>query len=354
MPWIVAPLLALTGAATARGELAIEVRPDAGLRPEIRVHADVGATCVIESKNELGAGHWLARAVLEMTSSTEAWLDPVPVGGSGRFYRSTAVTKPAVEPLADMVWIPAGTFTMGSPEDEAARVEWEGPQTVVTLSQGFWMSRYEVTQRQYQDLMGTNPSFFSDDPDRPVEQVSWNDAQRFCERLTAREIAAGRISARFAYRLPTEAQWEYACRAGTTTRYSFGDDPDSSRIGAHAWTASNSRVAERPPGISWESEDGFYYQTSKVGQKLPNPWGLHDLHGNVYEWCRNRWELYPGGTVSDPTGPASGAFGVMRGGGWRTDKTQCRSAFRYGIGIFDDDAREYLGFRVVLVLTLVP
>jgi eukaryotic-like serine/threonine-protein kinase len=172
-----------------------------------------------------------------------------------------------------MVWIPPGTFLIGSPEDEVDRSENEGPQTQVTLTQGFWMGKHEVTQGEYLAVVGSNPSYFNGvqgetdygtDLNRPVESVSWDDAVAYCAALTARERAAGRAPMSYAYRLPTEAEWEYACRAGTTTRFSYGDDPGYTHLRDYAWYEGNS---ER--------------QTHPVGQKLPNPWGLYDMHGNV-------------------------------------------------------------------------
>jgi formylglycine-generating enzyme required for sulfatase activity len=177
-----------------------------------------------------------------------------------------------------LVLIPKGTFTMGSPENEAGRIEDEGEHQV-TISRDYYLGVYEVTQEQYEQVMGTNPSYFQgdhvaerdpktgvvkeiDSSNHPVEQVSWEDAVEFCERLSElpEEKAAGRV-----YRLPTEAEWEYACRAGTNTKYSFGDD--EGQLGDYAWFEANSGG------------------THPVGQKQPNAWGLYDTHGNVFEWC---------------------------------------------------------------------
>ena len=243
-----------------------------------------------------------------------------------------------IEPTANMVFIEPGTFIMGSPDTEEDRNNDEGPQTTVTISKGFWMGRFEVTQQEYTDVIGSNPSYFKA-PDgteilnRPVESVSWFDATNYCGMLTERERSSGRITSGYEYRLPTEAEWEYACRAGTTTRFSYGDDPGYTQLELFGWYYDN-------------SDTGSGKMTHPVGQKFPNPWGLYDMHGNVYEWCLDWYGNYPGGSVTDPTGLGSGFFRVHRGGYWNRDGRDCRSAFRYG----GDPTSAYfdIGFRVVL------
>lgn len=252
------------------------------------------------------------RAVLTVTSGT-----PAPSG---------------------MVWIPPGTFTMGSPSSERNRGSDEGPQTVVTISRGFWLGKYEVTQREYLAVTGSNPSLFKVDLDRPVEQVRWYEAVEYCNRLTQQERAAGRLPAGYEYRLPTEAQWEYACRAGTTTRFSFGD---ALECGDECGTCA---IANRYMWWCGNSED----QTHRVGQKLPNPWGLYDMHGNVWEWCADWYSSsYPGGSVTDPQGPTSGSYRVCRGGIWNGNGLDCRSANRFGY--WPVSWNHNLGFRAALV-----
>ena len=210
--------------------------------------------------------------------------------------------------------IPAGTFTMGEGDDAHQ----------VTLTQSFRIGVHEVTQEQYERVMSSNPSYFKG-PQNPVEQVSWNDAVKFCEKLSAlpEEKAAGRV-----YRLPTEAEWEYACRAGTTTKYSFGDIEGA--LGDYAWYRANSGR-----------------KTHRVGEKRGNPWGLYDMHGNVWEWCQDRYGGYPKGAVTDPTGPNSGSIRVLRGGCWISPAEFCRSAFR-DRGSPSVRTRD-LGFRVTCV-----
>jgi formylglycine-generating enzyme required for sulfatase activity len=224
----------------------------------------------------------------------------------------------------ELIRIDPGTFLMGSPIDEPDRNKAEGPQMTVTFSQGFWLGKTPVTQGQYESFTGKNPSSFPEaGKEAPVENVSWNDAMKFCAALTERERAAGRLPEGCVYTLPTEAQWEYACRAGTTGSYS--GEPD-----AMAWYDKNSGGTTHP-----------------VGLKKPNAWGLHDMTGNVLEWCYDWYGDYRGGAVTDPTGPASGYFRMARGGSWRVGVIVCRSAARAG---GSPDRRDYtLGFRLALV-----
>lgn len=231
----------------------------------------------------------------------------------------------------NMVFIPPGTFRMGSPTSEVDRYSNEGPQTEVRITRGFWLGKYPVTQSEYQALIGSNPSHFTGDPSLPVDSVSWSDATNYCVRLTQQERNGGRIPANCAYRLPTEAEREYACRAWTSTRLSYGDDPEYTNLTQYGY---------------WEPP------THTVGQKLPNPWGLSDMHGNVVEWCQDWYsDSLPGGTASDPQGPPSGTYHVVRGGAWTwypNPKSSCRSAFR-SFYIFDPRFKfGDLGFRVVL------
>jgi formylglycine-generating enzyme required for sulfatase activity len=208
--------------------------------------------------------------------------------------------------------IPAGTFTMG--------VGSEARQ--VTLTKAFDLGVYEVTQEQYEKVMGKNPSYFKG-PQNPVENVNWDDAVEFCRKLS--ELPEEK-SGGYVYRLPTEAEWEYACRAGTTTKYSFGDS--DKELGDYAWYSGNSGRTTHP-----------------VGGKQPNPWGLYDMHGNVWEWCQDWYGDYPSGSVTDPTGAASGSYRVIRGGSWNYYPLLCRSAsrFRFSPGF----RHHYLGFRVL-------
>lgn len=221
------------------------------------------------------------------------------------------------------VLIPAGTFQMGSAADEADRGDDEGPPTQVTLTRSFFLGATDVTQGQYAAVMGTNPSDFKAiGPNAPVENVTWADAMAFCQKLTAREKAAGRLPTGAIFTLPTEAQWEYACRAGTTDAYA--GDPS-----AMAWYGDNSGGTTHP-----------------VASKQPNAWGLYDMSGNVYQWCLDWYGKYPGGAVKDWAGPSTGKFHVLRGGSWYYSEAYCRSAYRD----FDPGfVGNILGFRVALI-----
>ncbi len=198
-----------------------------------------------------------------------------------------------------MVLIPAGEFDMGDDSGDSD----ERPVHRVRITRPFYLGTTEVTQAQYEQVMGENPGYFTGDPRRPVEQASWDDAQEFCRRLSQKEGKE--------YRLPTEAEWEYACRAGTTTRFSFGDD--EARLGDYAWYDDNSGNSTHP-----------------VGQKRPNPWGLYDMHGNVWEWCADRYaeDYYAESPPDDPVGPSSGLVRVLRGGSWNYGPNYARSADR--------------------------
>ena len=202
-----------------------------------------------------------------------------------------------------LILIPAGKFTMGSPDSETDRDGDEGPQHEVTITKPFYMGVYEVTQEQYEQVMGQNPSSFKS-PRNPVENVFWNDAVAFCEKVsrnTGRNL-----------RLPTEAECEYACRAGTNTRFSFGESDTD--LGDHAWYWGNSA-----------------HKTHPVGQKKPNPWGLYDMHGNVWEWCQDAWHGNYNGAPTDGSAWTSGGDSphrVRRGGSWYVNANGCRSADR--------------------------
>jgi formylglycine-generating enzyme required for sulfatase activity len=225
--------------------------------------------------------------------------------------------------------VPAGTFTMGSNPDEGDREPDEGPTRKVTITKPFCVGVFEVTQEQYETVMGSNPSRFKG-PHRPVEGIWWSDAARFCERLSEK--------AERTVRLPTEAEWEYACRAGTTTRFCFGDRYGDLPEYAHYTAAllSSAPLGEALPG------------TSKVGSYKPNRWGLHDMHGNVFEWCSDWYrDSYSGLAEIDPEGAPGGAYRVLRGGSWASPPWQCRSAYRHR---FTADGRfnHLIGFRVVV------
>ena len=245
---------------------------------------------------------------------------------------------PLFPALAD---IPAGSFLMGSaPSDLVA--SWEGPQTAVTLSYPYKMGKYEITQAEYTALMSNNPSYFSGVTNRPVERVTWANAMEYCRRLTLRERQWGCLPEGWSYRLPTEAEWEYACRAGTATVFHYG-------------TALRSGMANFDGVYEYDSTLGdlvntngvHLWKTMPVGSYAPNAWGLFDMHGNTWEWCLDWWSSnLPGGTVTDPGGALSGINRSVRGGGWGNDGKYCRSAYR--LGASSEYSGNDLGFRVVL------
>jgi formylglycine-generating enzyme required for sulfatase activity len=213
----------------------------------------------------------------------------------------------------EMVLIPAGEFLMGSSDADASAFgspsTEEKPAHRVRISKPFYLGKYPVTQEQWEAVMGGNPSHFKG-PRNPVENVNWNECRQFLEKLNAK---AGTQGGKFV--LPTEAQWEYACRAGSKTRYYFGDD--ESDLEKYGWYYANSDRKTHP-----------------VGEKKPNAWGLHDMHGNVWQWCADWYDekYYAASPANDPSGPAKGLFRAARGGSWLSSSRRCRSADRFDFG----------------------
>jgi formylglycine-generating enzyme required for sulfatase activity len=278
----------------------------------------------------------------------------------------------------ELAWIPAGKFTLGSPADEPGRKSDEGPLTEVTLTKGFWLGKNLVTIREWKAVMGcgvreqltrhiadetrhdfagksqtlrelmgwsrdADPSTYlaNESDDIPMYFVSWSDAMEFARRLTEREREAGRLPVDYAYTLPTEAQWEYACRAGTTTATYAG--PNTAEVlDRIAWYASNGGAGYEGPGLG-PTHSG----PRAVGGKAPNAWGLHDMLGNVWEWCRDWYGPYSGGSVSDPTGPSHGTSRVNRGGSFGSGAHSGRAAARAANP--PAEASAYRGFRVALI-----
>jgi len=216
----------------------------------------------------------------------------------------------------ELVRIEAGSFLMGSERGDPD----ERPVRRVTISRPFYVGRYEVTQEQYAKVMGENPSRFPD-PSGPVENVSWEEAKAFCEKLSQLENAV--------YRLPSEAEWEYACRAGTQTEFYWGDAFDTS----YFWCGYNSGRRPHP-----------------VGKAKPNRWGLYDMSGNVWEWCEDWYaeDAYTSSSEVDPRGPERGSWRVVRGGSWWGTPEDCRSANR--LGYAPQRRLETIGFRVCRVI----
>ena len=213
---------------------------------------------------------------------------------------------------------------MGSPEKEAGRYKDEGPAHNATIPHGFWMDRYEVTQEQFMVLMDSNPSSTDYTSDLPVNKVTWQEAREYCKRPTKQQRTRNTIPSGYLYRLPTEAEWEYACRAGTENAYSYGDN--KVLLSQYGWWAENSNGQPKP-----------------VGRLTPNPWGFYDIHGNLFEWCLDTYRAYPGGTAYSD----SGKMKIFRGGAYYCPSSILRSACRAEPQ--KPDYRWILGgFRVVL------
>ncbi len=336
--------------ASAQTPAGLDIQTYAGLT----ITGAVGTVYSVEYVTDLtqsnNAAAWRCLEYLQLPANPYLWADKSTPATGKRFYRAVTMEAPT-----NMVFIPPGTFRMGSPTNEVDRTDNEGPQTAVVIGRGFWMGRYEVTQGEYLAVTGYNPSWFNGVPcegcpdygldlTRPVERVSWNDATNYCAQLTQRERAAGRIAANAVYRLPTEAEWEYACRAWTSTRFGYGDDP------GYTVVTNETRLTVGYTNLTnyawyWENAGD---RTHPVGQKLPNLWGLHDMAGNVGEWCQDWYGVYAGGIALDPQGPATGSARVVRGADWRYVAPSYRSAVR-GMGEPDDRYDNGSGFRVALV-----
>jgi sulfatase modifying factor 1 len=236
-----------------------------------------------------------------------------------------------------MVWLPADSFTMGSPLNETGGDANVG-QVEVTLTEGFWLGQTEITQSQWTELMGTSPwrgkSNVREGKNYPASFISWDDAISFVEKLNSKEHSSSSLPNDWEYSLPTEAQWEYACRGGKKSAFSFGDDP--SEFGIYGWSAENAFETAEPYG-------------HEVGKKRPNQFGLYDMHGNVWEWCKDNFNTkLSGGTnpVIDDEGPLR----VNRGGGWNFATKFCQSGSR--LGDTPDSRFNNLGFRIALVRVL--
>ncbi len=272
---------------------------------------------------------------LAAVTSCEDWTDPISKNDTWTKFRGEAVNFFAGTTNSigmQFVSVPAGNFMMGSPDNETDRSKDEGPQHRVTIK-AFRLGAHEVTQQQYEAVMGAgkNPSNFTTakggGPDNPVEQVSWDDAQEFCRKLEAlpAEQAAGRK-----YRLPSEAEWEYACRAGNAAAYCFG--ANAKQLGEYAWFTENSSGKTHP-----------------VGTKKPNAFGLYDMHGNVWEWCADKWhDNYTGAPTDGSAWESSGLnHRVLRGGSWSVYPRNARSAYR--VRLTPDNRLNDIGFRVVCI-----
>lgn len=294
------------------------------LIPKLTVQGPVGQTARVEWAAQL-SGPWTTWTNVVVGPEGTVLVD-LAAGVAGRLYRAVEVSQP-VGP-SGFVWIPPGTFVMGSPIGETYRGDDEIQHTV-TLTRGFWISRHEVTQGEYEMVMGSSPAGLGGSnfnpsglkgPNFPVNTVSWEEAVIYCQKLTDRERKAGRIRTDQVFRLPTEAEWEYSARAGAT-------GPTYGELDATAWQSLNSGLIMH-----------------EVGLKQPNAWGVYDMLGNVWEWCADWYGEYPTGSAIDPIGPTSGSSRVRRGGGWGFNSPGAvRLANRRGV-----TANGLMGFRPVL------
>jgi len=300
-----------------RGKLATEeltVQLDVGISAEA-VYKDKFAKMFVDDGNAQAVALFSGAAPLQGESDGAMF----STGGAGD---ELVLTMPGPGKVQlKMKQIPAGTFTMGSPMGEKDRGDDEGPMHQVVISKPFYMGVYEVTQAQWEAVMGTYPSHFSGKPAHPVESVSWEDCQKFVEKINGMGIGT--------FRLPTEAEWEYACRAGSKTVYCFGDE-----------------VAKLKEYANYENTPKYGdNSTAPVGSFKPNAWGLYDMHGNVYEWCSDWYAGYNMDKQTDPRGAAGGSDRVYRGGYWDDSSGRCRSAPRRRYS--PSYRSSSLGFRLV-------
>jgi formylglycine-generating enzyme required for sulfatase activity len=345
--WAVAPR------ASAQPRPSLGVRFSAG-HPTLSLTGAVGTVYSIQYATGLSSTNlWVDRTLLQAQGASTVWSDPSAPSTGQRFYRAVSVAAP-MDP--NLVFIQPGTFTMGSPTSEALRNSDEVQHTV-TISRGFWMGKFLVTQGDYLAVVGSNPSYFRNGIDgtnnggtgstitnelsHPVETVSWFNASNYCALRTQQERAGGLIPTNYVYRLPTESEWEYACRAGTTTAFYLGSGLHSGEAnfdGKHEYDASVGEIYN-PSGI-------YLGETTAVGSYAANGWGLYDMIGNVFEWCQDWYGTYPAGSVTDPQGAVSGSSRVIRGGDWNYFARICRSASRF----YDppDGRGSIIGFRVLL------
>ena len=308
----------------ALGQIKLQLKPGAG-ETSIVTASDLPnrGLAVVWRANESAFknGDWSPVHAFPVKKHAKAGLPLYNAGKNSAFFRLSWQYISLPDQLA---WIPPGRFQMGSPEDEPGRFMDEGPTLKAVVPHGFWMDRYEVTQKNYLNLMGENPSNTEFSPDMPVNRVTWHEAVEYCMRMTDSKRSAGLLPKGYVYRLPTEAEWEYACRAGTKGAYSYGDSAD--KLSEYGWWAGNGGDQPEP-----------------VGKLKPNPWGLYDMHGNLFEWCADAYVAYPDGSAFS----TSGTMKVLRGGAYYCPSNILRSACRAEAQ--QPDFRWILaGFRVVL------
>lgn len=337
-------VLLTLGCGLAHGQAVLDLK----WTPTVEIRGVPGSVQEVQySTSSQPSGPWTPLSLVRINQDPTYYTDTT-ANGAQRFYRSVTVG------LADtnLVWIPPGTFVMGSPDTELERGAYEGPQTTVTITRGFLMGRFEVRNLDYIEIIGSTPKDDSSLPGylaRPVRGVRWTDATNYCVSRTAADLAAGKIPPGWAYRLPTEVEWEYACRAGTTNAFNVGAslraDGD---LGVQATFNGNYPY---PADIPVSSKITFPSPTI-VGSYAPNGFGLYDMHGNVDEWCLDGFvsaqiQPYPGGSVTNYLNNTVSLHMILRGGGYNSRGKDCRSAARrtrYGFTDVDDA----IGFRVVL------
>jgi formylglycine-generating enzyme required for sulfatase activity len=306
------------------------------LSPAISITGtNAGLYAVQATSDPSGSNGWACVGLVQLPATNCLWVDTHAMSNQ-QFYR-TALTS------TNLVYILPGTFTMGSPTNEALRGtgEIDEIQHIVTISKGFYMGKCPVTQAEYLTVAGTNPSHFTGNTLLPVESVSWANASNYCALRTAQERAAGLIPTNWVYRLPTESEWEYACRAGTVTAFYLGSALHSQQanfVGTNEYDSVAGSIYN-PTGVNLQT-------TTVVGSYAPNGWGLYDMAGNVAEWCQDWSGSYPTGFVIDPQGPSTGVGKVIRGGSWLNSGVDCRSAARSGIK--NGNSSNFVGLRVVL------
>ncbi len=311
-----------------------------GSTPRLNITAEPSSPITLQfATNISDAAVWLPLTNFTLYSSPIQITDP-SAAGDCRFYRAL-ITVPA-----NMAWVPAGAFTMGSPTNEAGRGPNNETQHGVTLTNGFFMGKYLVTQAAYLSLIHTNPSYFNTnngfalDLTRPVEQVTWSDATNYCNLFTVQERAAGRIFTNWAYRLPTEAEWEYSCRAGTTNQFYYGTNLLSGMANF------DGRYEYLGTGTVFNASGIALNRTVAVGGYSPNAFALFDMAGNVWEWVQDWYAVYSTASVTNPPGPSSGTQRVFRGGALNATGALCRSANRNKAD--PSTAVNTIGFRMVL------
>jgi formylglycine-generating enzyme required for sulfatase activity len=318
---------------------------EASFKPTIQITGLLGSMQQVQSAAHSQTNAWATIGFARITGNPTYFTDTSGIEGK-RFYRT--ITIGLMD--SNLVWIPPGTFVIGSPTNEIARSASEGPQTTMTLTHGFFMGRYEVRNVDYMELMTNTPvndSGLSNYLARPVRQVNYMQATNYCAIRTALETSQGRIPEGWAYRLPTEAEWEYACRAGTTNVFNIGDQLRAdSDLGIDAIFNGLNPYPPGSPTSSPINPDA----PAIVGSCAPNVLGLHDMHGNVEEWCQDGpgdpvLLPYPGGSVTNYA-QFIGGYTVVRGGGYGRQAKDCRSASR--VSRFPTNPSSETGFRVVL------